>query len=473
MKKTFILLLFSFAFICCTHFTTDDEQLELARENNVCKTGDYQVKGTDILTLSQGQLIGTKSAVQIAHRIECITNNSKDTLLFVDIKQSGGWTIYSSDTRVPAIVAHSDSGSFDKLMEVDGARLWIQSIADEMAIIKHLPDEKLNFTDKEIACNKAFWESISSPDKYVKENLLPGTRAKDNGISPVKGHYEFSYSISYSEVYDSIPRMTTTDWNQSYPYNIYCPLKSNGNYDHAPAGCVAIAGAQMLYFLHDCYGVPSTAPSEAYCNGNIDSYTWDQTNYTTDIWNNMNNSGIYAAPLIANVGKRLGMNYGNDSSNAYTDDLVNNVFAPYGISCTYTAYNTGLLKNSLINGMPVLLSAYSAHTTNTGTENVGHAFIADRYKRTRIVTKMYYEWVWDSNPSNNIPIPLVPEKIEYTYSSPDITMIGINWGWGSYYNVPSEWFSLTGDWISSRCNMSSYNWNIDRHMIYGFQVINN
>ena len=31
-----------------------------------------------------------------------------------------------------------------------------------------------------------------------------------------------------------------------------------------------------------------------------------------------------------------------------------------------------------------------------------------------------------------------------------------------------EWFSLTGGWY-----LYFYNWNIDRHMIHGFQVINN
>lgn len=62
----------------------------------------------------------------------------------------------------------------------------------------------------------------------------------------------------------------------------------------------------------------------------------------------------------------------------------------------------------------------------------------------------------------------MPEKIEYTYSSPTINMIGMNWGWGSYYNDEDEWFSLTGDWYTP-----PYNWNINRHMIHGFKVIDN
>jgi hypothetical protein len=447
----------------------EEQQLELPETTLKYACNDNKVNLSDILTLIHGQNVGTRFSAQGTPDVECIMHNYSDTMLFVNKIQGGGWTIYSSDTRVPAIVAQSDSGSFDELMKVEGAKLWIQSIAEDMAIIKNLPDEKLNFTEREIACNKAFWESISHPDEYVKENLLQGTRAVIKDSILITGHYEFRYSTSYSEVYDSISRMTDTNWKQGSPYNLYCPLKSTGNGEHAPAGCVAIAGAQMLYFLHEHYEVPATAPSEAYCNGDINSYTWDQTNYTSDIWDYMNTNGSYAAPFIANVGRRLNMDYGDSGSQAYTSDLVNNVFLPYGISCTYANYDTTILKNSLIKDMPVLLDARSTYTSSTGTEKVGHAFIADRYKRTRIVTKNYYEWVYDSYPPYT-PIPMVSEKIEYVYSSPNITMIGFNWGWGESYNNTKEWFSLTGDWICG--GETSYNWNINRHMIYNFQVIN-
>ena len=291
------------------------------------------------------------------------------------------------------------------------------------------------------------------------------TRALDKDIVPTLGHYELRNSTLSIEVYDSISSMTSTEWSQGSPYNYYCPLTSN-NLEHAPAGCVAIAGAQMLYFLHSTFGIPSTAPSKAYCKGNVNSYTWEQTDYSSHIWADMANNGYYAAPLIADVGRRLNMQYGDNGSGALTEDLINKVFVPYGISCLYTSYNVDLLRKSLLKGMPVILSAKSIKTRSSGTGKVGHAFIADRYKRTRMVTKNYYEWVYDSYPDGK-PIPVVPDKVESTYSSPTISMIGFNWGWGSYYNVPTEWFGLTGDWISSQYSMSSYNWNINRNMIFG------
>jgi hypothetical protein len=174
-----------------------------------------------------------------------------------------------------------------------------------------------------------------------------------------------------------------------------------------------------------------------------------------------NAQAVNAAPLIADVGRRLNMKYEDDGSGAPDINLVNNVFPAYNISCNYSPYNTTYIKSSLSNGMPVILEAYY----NDGTENVGHNFITDRYKSVQQIIKNTYFWVWDYIPPLT-PLPVIDDKIEYTYSSPLITMIGMNWGWG--YNSTSEWYSLTGDWIKG-----THNWNIDRRMIYGFQVANN
>ncbi|MBR5776215.1 MAG: C10 family peptidase, partial [Bacteroidaceae bacterium] len=334
MRKIFSLLFLVSVFSSCTETFMDNEQFEIDREQSKHNSNNHTVRYIDILALNQVQNANTRSSSPETSEIECITNQSKDTVLYVSKKQGGGWTMYASDTRVPAIVAHSGSGSFEKLMQIDGAKLWIESIVEDMTLIKRLPDEMLNFSQKEIADNKSFWKAISSPDEYVKDNLLPKTRADEIDHILTTGHYELRFTTPRSEVYDSIRRMTTTDWHQDHPYNYYCPKKSD-NSMRAAAGCVAIAAGQMLYYLHNYYGVPATAPSEAYCNGNINSYTWEQTNYTTSIWEEMDNS-TKAAPLIADIGRRINMEYHDKESSAPTADLPENVFAPYGISCSYT-----------------------------------------------------------------------------------------------------------------------------------------
>ena len=414
----------------------------------------------------------TRTNYESSSDIDCITNDANDTLLYVVSKQSGGWTIYSSDTRVPAIVAQSDEGSYAELMQNEHAAIWIQSMAEDIGLIKTLDDDALNFTKEEIESNKAFWKSITSPDKFVKD--LTGqkdTRAGKHPPIPV-GHYELVYSETYGEVYDSISRLTQTRWHQGSPYNNFCPYRSDTVNVHAPAGCVAIAAAQMLYFLNDSLGVPTTAPSQAYCYSTVNdypNYNWDQTTYTTTVWDDMHLFSFAAAPLIANVGRRLNTRYENYSTTQHIDDLEYNVFAPYGISCINYEYNTTQMKTSLLNRRPVLLGAH--YNSNES----GHAFIADRYRRSRTVTVNYYSWVWDYIPPLT-PVPDVEEKIEYTYSAPTITMIGMNWGWFipfyATYNPNNEWFSLTGDWIIHG-DSTDYNYNITRKMIYNFHPVNN
>lgn len=398
------------------------------------------------------------------HQIYCIPNNSGDTLLYICNKNSGGWTIYATDKRVPSIVGDSNEGSIEELLQNEAAMMWIKSLAQDMENIKRSDDSDLKFSLREIEDNKTFWESISKPNDFINNNLYSQNyvmidTTKIHPIIP-NGHYEYLSSSSYFEIYDSIPRLTTTDWHQHPPFNKYCPFTSF-NIGRAPAGCVAISCAQMMYFLHHNYGIPLTAPSEAYCNGNVNSqdYDWAQTNYTIGIWNQMTYNEEAAAPLIADIGRRVNMKYGDNGSAANTKDLVNNVFTPYGISSVFTSYDPEILKSNLTNGLPVIISAYSS---DKQTLNDGHSFLIDRYRRSREVVISVYRWVYDFIPKDT-PIPYVPDKVVYTYQSPYIDMVGMNWGWKNTNNNYG-WFALTGDWYMN--NGEQFNFNINRGMLY-------
>lgn len=404
--------------------------------------------------------------------INCITDSQSDTLLYAVDKANGGWEIYSSDKRVPHVVAYSNTGSISELMSIEGARLWLQSMANDMKIVKNLDDSQLKFSQKEIADNKSFWKSIIDPDLYVIDTSNGSQLHKFDTIGNIikphplpRGHYEYIGSTSFWEDYDSISRLTLTNWHQDHPFNKYCPHKAK-SYGRAPAGCVAIAAAQMLFFLHREFGVPRTAPSKAYCNGFVGSnYDWAQTDYTSEVWDEMVDNPEAAAPLIADIGRRVGMDYGDESSTAYNKDLINNVFKPYGISATYTSYDENILVSNLKNGIPVILGASTYIVENGKNVLVGHTFIADRYKRTRERVKSIYRWVYDFVPPNTL-IECVEDSITMTYRNPEITMIGMNWGWNpKYVSNEKGWFALTGDWCVNT-GSENLNWNVGRDMIY-------
>lgn len=432
--------------------------------NNIFQENN-SVNISAIAVLNQDSAIDSRSLYNVLQRIECIKNATNDTCLYVYKKAKGGWTIYSTDTRVPPIVAQSDSGSFEELMRIDAARLWIKSMAEDLAAIKRLPDEKLNFSKKEIENNKNFWESISEPDEFVKQKIdifeIDTTR-----LIP-RGHYELYATKTYTETVNSVYNLTLTRWHQDSPFNNCCPYRTDKPDRRAPVGCVPVAGAQVLFYLHYHFGVPEKAPSKGECIGNVDYYTSTQSDYSSEIWDIMKTDDAAAAALLANCGKLVGVKYGNTGSEASTADLVNKVFKPYGISCEHGVYDSSVLVSNLLTKIPVILRAVDNSTL------MGHAFIADRYKKCRTVTVNHYVWVYDSPSVSGTPLPPVLDKHEYVYISPTTEYIGMNWGWGEAAYDTSEWFSLTGDWISSYPNMSGYNWYVYRYMVHGFEVKDN
>ncbi len=455
---------------------TDNDETALISQSDL-NTSSHFVTIDDVETLCRAQYHQTRGNIDAGFQVECYKDVTNDTLMYIVNHPNGGWTIYASDTRVPAVLAESSVGTYEEASKNEGLSAWVGTIANDMKTIKHISNNQLNFSSEEITNNQNFWKSVSNPNEYIREKNK--TRGIGDDIIIPDGHYEFRGSYTYSQVYDSIDRLIKTEWHQFHPYNSYCPLKSDSYDERVPAGCTAIAGAQMLYFLHTHINVPEKAPSKASCNGNVNHFEMLQSDYTTDIWDNMHiHTDSSSAPLIANVGKLLDTTYGNDNSTAIFYNLKGTVFPAYGITCKYSEYDTQKLCQSLLNEMPVLLSAFNSLQTralkksNKGDNNIGHTFIADRYRRERKVTVNYYEWVYDNFPNNKDPkemlLPPLLHRFEETYSSPEITMIGFNWGWGQYGEDNTQWFTLTGNWI--RKFHEDKNWNRDIEMIYDFKI---
>jgi len=323
-------MFFPLLVVCSCADSLHEETIHIVQEPSFQEvTTDHHVSLNDIITLSKAKLKSTRASSDTIIDVDCITNKENDTLLYVVYKKNTkGWTIYSSDARVPACVAQCDSGTYEDLKKNEAAMVWIQTMADDIALIKTLSDEKLNFTKEQIENHKEFWKSVSSPDEYIKEKVFgKSTRVPDLPPLIPAGHYQLiSTTFEYDTIY-YVPRLTETNWHQNQPYNNYCPKRSDTTTgERAPAGCVAIAGAQMLYYLHYHLGVPVEAPSSAYCYGCVTehpTYRWGQSDYSSTVWDDMALDGSEAAPLIANVGKRVSMTYRNDNSIAYTSDLVN------------------------------------------------------------------------------------------------------------------------------------------------------
>ena len=403
------------------------------------------------------------------------TSATSDTLMYiVNYKDNGGWKIYSSDKRTPAILAEDNKGCFSIENGSPAVAIWIAHMAEDIARVRRASDDELSFSEDEIRANKAFW-GIEQPrihgDPYWHETP--------------PGHWEETIT-SQDVVIDSLsePHLVAK-WHQRAPYNEYCPYLESDPYTRSVAGCVAIAGSQMLLYLHNTLGVPNTMVSSGYCIGNTNGYYRDFTNPTTTVWSTMSaeyqdtsSVSLPEAIMIGHVGALVGMHYcdpliGDPYSWAIPVNLKTNVFEPYGINCSHGDYNENIVKNSLENRMPVVVSGSDLLVPTNGHI---HAFVIDGFRYTQTVYTHRHYYVLDESPGGMMYV--MPEDYyTYTYSSPVLSSIKINWGWKSQWKngLNDGWYSLTAGWTVMESDGHGgyvyYDYNHWLKMIYGFSVM--
>lgn len=392
----------------------------------------------------------------------------QDTVMYIiNYGKDRGWQILSADSRTPHVLAESGSGVFELDVNNPGLLAWMSCMGTDISFVRHAANEDLVFSKEEVSANMAFWRDRRGKSPRSIDPPEPG--GEDEGWHEL--------IVETTQLVDSIPHLTVTQWGQLNPYNYYCPFKSNSNQEKAPAGCVAIAGAQMLFFLHYKFGVPATAPSSAYCLGDTTGWQMSQTNWSTTVWDAMDTTyietfvgdslfSVAESPLIANVGLRVGMKYGDNRSGASASDLVDCVFDYYGVSCEYSSFDEDDTINSLLSGIPVIISAQSGFLPLISSR---HTFIIDGYRSTRTRYKILHYYLKGDGSLD----PNHPPYHTYSYGPTQINAVKMNWGLGTQWsdNLNDGWYSLTGSWVLDNNGLKTYDYY--RHMIHGFAPITN
>ena len=386
-------------------------------------------------------------------------SNAGDTLLYiVNYGDNDGWQILSSDARTPAVIAEGETGSFSLTEGSPAVQVWLDCTAQDIAAVRRASDSELNFSKDEIAANKQVW----------------GMRG-DGDLEPItldEGYWDFTVStdtIITEERGHMLPK-----WHQDAPYNAYCPLKSNSTTDRAPAGCVAVAGAQTMYYLHSLWGVPSTMYSTCICTGYVHNYSRSFGNNTSAVWaqmdtacHNLGEPADAEAILIAYTGHRVDMDYDNDGSGASFSDLKTDFFEYHSISCRKKNYNADTVKYFLLQNQPVIVSASNLLIP---TDDNVHCFAIDGYRKTAI-RYTYYHYFVPYHPNSWVPTPEYEPYYTYSQTTPKITQITINWGWESQWSsLQNEgWFGLTANWYVDLGN-GPFNYNHNVKTIHGFHL---
>ena len=174
-------------------------------------------------------------------------------------------------------------------------------------------------------------------------------------------------------------KFLSTTWGQGHPYNNQCPAIC---YFNAPAGCVAIAVAQILAY----HQVPS-------------NLNWNAILEKSGLTDSSDPVAInQVASLVAQIGTKVNMEYKCDKSDAWLIDTPPAI-SSYGLKTDgIGAFNIGNCVFSLQNGGPLIISSGS-----NGEED-GHIWVCDAWKRHLYDDGTYYDylnmnWGWsgDSN----------------------------------------------------------------------------
>lgn len=288
------------------------------------------------------------AAIKIKSLTEDATTYNLETTvgnLYV-FKSGSGFIVLPSDDAAPALLAYSDSESFD----IDGNP------------------------------GLAYWmEFYNSELDYLKT------------IGAQSARYDAAARVSRPE----IEPLIKTEWNQEAPYNEMCP-KVDGH--ETVTGCVATAMAQILkYYNYPAHGKGSHSyywrPGEEELSFDYENTPF-QWNLMTDRYDSKSTDEERhaVAELMLACGVSVDMHYEPGGSGAATtlmgESLINifdyapSLWMPNRAFYGYDEWED-MIYGDLAQGMPVLYSG-------AGTAG-GHQFICDGYSSNGF---FHFNWGW-------------------------------------------------------------------------------
>lgn len=338
--------------------------------------------------------------------IEPVASGQDTLLYFVNYTKDQGWVVLSGDKRTEAILASSTVGSISK-DALGGAAVWFDDLAGKIYGIKHSNSKASQSGDYTMWCKIDTLTLGLRPERKEARALQPDRPREEDMREPEYVDYLISAKTEVM-VDKKVGPLIKTKWGQREPWNGCTPFWQDTQ-KRCPTGCVAVAGAQMLYYFHSLKNKPRVFFSQGYCDGWIGgrhsaSYSFSFSNPQEDVWDQMalykrepQKSTYPVALLMGFVGSRIDMKYSDKASGADDEKLVRLYRDFFGIRSEYADYKEELVRASLDNNLPVNVSAYAERRRPIKFIGIGwiydrgHAWIIDGYKDKRICYTYTYE----------------------------------------------------------------------------------
>ncbi len=282
---------------------------------------------------------GKRVAAPSLHHAQMTSSPSAAYYVF-NVGNDDGYVIASGDDCVPDILGYADEGTID---------------------INNIP------------CNMQGWL-----DGYAQQ--IQSMREK--GVSASRAPRRLS-------AMPAVDPLLMSQWNQTYPYYLSCPLDTNGR--RCYTGCVATAMAQVLYYHRERSVSQTTHEMAGYVTERGVSVEAVPAGSFID-WDNMvdryagttttDEQKAAVANLMKYCGTAVQMDYTSSSSGAFTPSVAYAMvaFFNYSSKTKYMDRNDSgltddeweqLIYDELSHSRPVLYSGWS--------DNAGHAFVCDGY----------------------------------------------------------------------------------------------
>ena len=297
---------------------------------------------------------------------------------------NGGFVIVSADDRATEILGYALQGNLDEASLPANLRWWLEGYARQIEALETLED--------------------------LEDASAAARRAPATAIAP----------------------MLTAQWNQTAPYNSWCPDGNYVDYDESGydathrclAGCVATAMAQFMHFWQ------WPLACEALDSYVADGHTIKALPATTFKWEQM--QATYAktaigpsadavAELMRYCGQAVEMQYATDESTASltAEDMISTFH--YSPNCrllrrdSYTTSRwTDIIYDELEAGRPVLYRGKN--------ERVGHLFIVDGCDANGL---FHINWGWSGQYDGFFALSALSPGTHGTYQYDQYAFVGL------------------------------------------------
>lgn len=274
---------------------------------------------------------------------------TQKTVFYVVNLQPEGWMLVAADDAVAPVLAYSPTGRFYTNNQPEALQSWLTGYAKQLVEID--PSEQ-----------------------------LPANRLWTDVV----------YKSASSVAEESVEPLIKVKFNQSSPWNKYCPSDASGK---AVVGCVAVAMAQAMtvpqypdrptgFYSYSC---------PPYGNLAIDYSAEPALNWNLIIAGTDGKDA--AARLLYQCGVAVEMGYSASGSGTQTSKINSALRRHYSYPNSVKTYTRSsytddwenLIKNEILHGRAVVYAG------NDGTSNPGHAFNLDGYDGNG----MYHiNWGW-------------------------------------------------------------------------------